>query len=237
MRDADGAILSPEVARYTARQLLFNNGYVVIREVPTTFDHPAFLSEFGRFLPTPTGALIGDLRPEPDMDGVYHAQNRLSLVPHTEGYEYDPEPPRYMALWCVTPPAGEGGETTLADGYAFLETLSQELRDHLAVTKYEWKLTDGLKHRGVSRGNSINVPLEDIDGVQKIRFSCNNMLIPDDDALGQQYIERGLEFYETHHVGLSYEARDMVIWDNWRFMHSRNAFSDPKRHLKRVQIA
>lgn len=237
LRDADGAELSLDVAEYTARQLLGNNGYVVIRRVPTHFDHPSFLERFGEFMPTPTGALIGDLKPEADMDGLYHAQNRRSLVPHTEGYEYDPEPPRFMALWCLTPPSGEGGETTLADGYAYLDSLSPDLREHLQVTKYEWKLTDGLKHRGVSRGNSINLPVETIDGVTRLRFSFNNMVVPEDDENGRSYLDGGLEFYERNQIGLLYEPGDIVIWDNWRFLHSRNAFQDPKRHLKRVQIA
>ncbi|CAM5355605.1 hypothetical protein SBADM41S_10443 [Streptomyces badius] len=29
----------------------------------------------------------------------------------------------------------------------------------------------------------------------------------------------------------------MIVWSNWRMLHSRNAFDDPSRHLKRVQIA
>jgi hypothetical protein len=29
----------------------------------------------------------------------------------------------------------------------------------------------------------------------------------------------------------------MIVWGNWRMVHSRNAFDVPRRHLKHVQIA
>ena len=38
-------------------------------------------------------------------------------------------------------------------------------------------------------------------------------------------------------VSIAYAERDMLVWDNWRLLHARNAFSDRSRHLRRIQIA
>jgi len=233
--DANGDILSGHVLRYAFRQLLSNNGYVHVVDVPDSFDHVAFLRELGSFQPTPTGTVVGDLKPEPDMDDVYHAQNRKPLVPHTEGYEFRGLPPRFMALWCVVPAAGSGGETTMLDGNRLFETLSDEERKHFLSTEYKWRTTEGLARRGLEYIADHPV-LESIGENMVIRFSGNNMLVPEEDVLARELLERGSEIYDDECVSVRYERRDMVAWDNWRMLHSRNAFEDPARHLKRVQI-
>ncbi|ATL69910.1 TauD/TfdA family dioxygenase [Nocardia terpenica] len=234
--DVNEDLLPDNVLRYTFRQLLENNGYVQVINVPKDFDHVSFLKELGDFLPTPTGAVVGDLKPEPDMDELYHAQNRRSLVPHTEGYEYRGTPPRYMALWCVTPAEGVGGETTMLDSTHILAELTEEDRQHFRRARYEWKSTDGLQYRGV-RHRIEHPVLEEVDGRLVFRFSYNNLIVPEGDELVARLSERGKEIYDDRHVAVRYKKRDLVVWDNWRFLHSRNSFEDPRRHLKRVQIA
>lgn len=234
--DVNGDLLSDQVLKYAFRQLLGNNGYVLVVNVPEAFDHVAFLKELGDFQPTPTGTVVGDLKPEADMDDIYHAQNRRSLVPHTEGYEYRGVPPRYMALWCVKPASGAGGETTMLDGYRVLRELTEDERQHFLTTTYTWKSTTGLARRGVN--HTVDHPvLEQIGDDLVFRFSHNNLVVPEGDELAARLLQQGLEIYESSHTAVTYEARDMIVWDNWRMMHSRNAFDDPSRHLKRVQIA
>ncbi|MER5771896.1 TauD/TfdA family dioxygenase [Streptomyces sp. NPDC001985] len=234
--DANRQPLPDGVLAYAFRQLLGNNGYVQLVDVPDSFDHVAFLKGLGDFQPTPTGTVIGDLRPEPDMDDVYHAQNRRPLVPHTEGYEFHGAPPRYMALWCVRPASGLGGETTMLDGNRILREFTEEERKRFTETVYAWKSTEGLARRGV-RQNAEHPVLEEIDGELVIRFSYNNLIVPEGDELTARLLERGKEIYDENHIAVEYRERDMIVWDNWRMLHSRNAFDDPARHLKRVQIA
>lgn len=234
--DVNNDLLPDDVLRYAFRQLLANNGYVLVVNVPDEFDHVAFLKELGDFVPTPTGTIVGDLKPEPDMDDTYHAQNRRSLVPHSEGYEYRGLPPRYMSLWCVTPAVGAGGETTMLDGYQILGQLTDSERQHFHETVYSWKSTDGLARRGVHHWVEHPVLEETEDGLV-FRFSYNNLVVPDGDELARRLLEEGKSLYERSHVAVTYEPRDMIVWDNWRMVHSRNAFDDPGRHLKRVQIA
>ncbi|MEX0169016.1 TauD/TfdA dioxygenase family protein [Streptomyces sp. LMG1-1-1.1] len=234
--DVNGDLLSDGVLRYAFHQLLGNNGYVHVVNVPKSFDHVAFLKELGDFQPTPTGTVVGDLKPEPDMDDTYHAQNRKSLLPHSEGYEFRGVPPRYLGLWCVTPASGEGGETTMLDGNQILDEFTEDERQRLFDTTYEWKSTDGLSRRGVDVRVAHPV-LENRNGGRVFRFSYNNMIVPEGDELAARLCERGKEIYDENHIAVSYEHRDLIVWDNWRMLHSRNAFEDPSRHLKRVQIA
>lgn len=234
--DVNGDLLPEGVLRYAFHQLLGNNGYVHVVNVPKTFDHVAFLKELGDFQPTPTGTVVGDLKPEADMDDTYHAQNRKSLVSHTEGYEYRGTPPRYLALWCITPASGEGGETTMLDGHQLLDELTEDERQHLLATTYEWKSTDGLARRGVDYRTEHPVLEQRRTGLV-FRFSYNNLILPEGDEVAARLLERGKEIYDEHHVAVRYEERDLIVWDNWRMLHSRNAFEDPARHLKRVQIA
>ncbi|MCZ2524798.1 TauD/TfdA family dioxygenase [Streptomyces sp. HB2AG] len=234
--DVNGDLLPEDVLKYAFRQLLSNNGYVQVVDVPESFDHVAFLKELGDFQPTPTGTVVGDLKPESDMDDIYHAQNRRPLVPHTEGYEFRGLPPRYLSLWCVKPASGAGGETTMLDGRRVLEEFTEEEQRHFRETVYHWKSTEGLARRGVALDAEHPV-LEDRGDETVFRFSFNNLVVPEGDELAARLLRRGKEIYDESHVAVRYRARDMIVWDNWRMMHSRNAFDDPTRHLKRVQIA
>jgi alpha-ketoglutarate-dependent taurine dioxygenase len=235
-RDVNGDLLSEPVLRYAFDQLLGNNGYVHVVDVPEQFDHVAFLKNLGDFQPTPTGTVVGDLKPEPDMDDVYHSQNRKALVPHTEGYEYQGIPPRYLALWCIVPASGSGGETTLLDSRLLLGGLTDEERRRFLETAYLWKSTEGLERRGVE--HTVEHPLlEEYAGRTVLRYSHNNLVVPEGDEAVMRLLERCERLYAEQHIAVTYQPRDMVVWENWRMLHSRNAFDDPHRHLKRVQIA
>ncbi|MGW6565990.1 TauD/TfdA dioxygenase family protein [Streptomyces sp. NPDC054975] len=234
--DVNGDLLPDAVLRYAFDQLLKNNGYVHLVNVPEQFDHVAFLKELGDFQPTPTGTVVGDLKPEPDMDDVYHAQNRRSLLPHTEGYEYRGIPPQYLALWCVKPASGPGGETTLLDSRQLLAGFDEDELRGFTETPYRWRSTEGLARRGVEHTAEHPV-LEEYAGRTLLRYSHNNLVVPEGDTAARRLLERCEQLYAEQHVSVVYAARDMIVWDNWRMLHSRNAFDDPDRHLKRVQIA
>lgn len=234
--DMNGDALSDDVLKYAFHQLLGNNGYVHLVNVPESFDHVAFLRHLGEFQPTPTGTLVGDVKPERGMDDVNHGQNRGALQPHTEGYEFHGRPPRYLALWCVKPAEGLGGETTMLDGNRVLAEFDDSELGHFRDTVYRWGSTEGLARKGVVPTAEHPV-LEEQEGERIFRFSTSYLAIPEGDELATRLIERGNALYEEQHVAIRYQKRDMVVWDNWRMLHSRNAFEDPTRHLKRVQIA
>jgi alpha-ketoglutarate-dependent taurine dioxygenase len=216
-------------------RLLQANGFVLAVDVPDNFDHVSFLSRFGDFRPGPSGKLVDDIVPEPGMDDVYYGFNRMSLLPHTEGYEFDGLPPRYLALWCVTPPAGAGGETTIFDSRAVLSELSPAEKDYLYRTAFEYRASEGLRRRGLGQHNSHPM-LTAVRDVELLRFSCNNIVLTDEHASARSFIDRVLAGWDRGHVGITYARNDLLQFDNWRILHSRNAYTDPNRHLRRVQI-
>ncbi|WP_308406797.1 TauD/TfdA family dioxygenase [Streptomyces sudanensis] len=226
---------SPAAIEKIAREHLENHGYLYLFDVPDDFDHLGFLRAFGEFVPQYDGQLVWDLKPEPDMDDVYHSRNTRSLVPHTEAYEYPGLPPRYLALWCVRPARGPGGETTLADGYAWLRTFSSEEREIMRTRRYEWTTSEGLVRRGVKWGNRHPI-LESRDGVDVLRYSANNVNVDGDDFL-PGFLRSGTEFFEENCIGVRIARNCLLLWDNWRMLHSRTSFKDSGRHLRRVLIS
>jgi alpha-ketoglutarate-dependent taurine dioxygenase len=233
--DFNGDLLDEELFLRTFHQLMEEHGYVQVCNVPDDFDYVRFCQSLGRFVPNYTGAVIGDVRPEPGMDDVYHAGNTRPLTPHSEGYDFSVLPPRYIALWCVTPAQGPGGETTLADTTDWVAALEEDERARLQNTEYEWKTTEGVNRLGLDLHTKHPI-LEDHPNGRIVRFSCNN-LIRDDDDLSARVQERWRHRFDEEHVAIHYQRNDMLVWDNWRLLHARNAFSDRSRHLRRIQVA
>lgn len=227
-----------DVRRVTAwvQESLSKHGYAYLCDVPERFDHIAFLGQFGAFLPQYDGKKVWDLRPEPDMDDVYHSMNTRALLPHTEAYEYAGQPPRYLALWCLHQAEGPGGETTLADGSEWLKSFSDQELEIMRTRPYEWRSTEGLARMGIHWQTSHRI-LEEDRGREILRYSANNVMSVDDDGFLPRFIESGLEFFDRTHVAVRIERNGLLLWDNWRMMHSRTAFKDPGRHLKRVLIS
>jgi len=235
LRDFNGDPLSPELMHRTFGELMTEHGYVFMCNVPDTFDPVSFCRDLGNFVPNYSGAVVGDVRPEPGMDDVYHAGNTRALTPHTEGYDFKITPPRYIALWCVTPCRGAGGETTLVDAFRWLSELPEEQRQLLRERPYEWKTTEGIQRLGLDL-HTKHPLLEETDNGTIVRFSCNNLIRSEDDPVTEVQ-QDAREFFEQHHVAIDYDRADMLVWDNWRMLHSRNAFTDTGRHLRRIQIA
>ncbi len=233
--DFNGQPLTDELLMKTFHQLMDEHGYVLMCNVTDHFDPVKFCRRLGAFIPNYSGAVVGDVRPEPGMDDVYHAGNTRPLTPHTEGYDFAIVPPRYIALWCVTPASGPGGETTLADTRPWVDALSAEERERFESIDYDWKTTEGVQRLGLDLKTRHPILEEGRQGLI-VRFSCNNLLRDDDDpAVDLQ--ERWKTAFDDEHVAIGYRENDMLVWDNWRLLHARNAFSDRSRHLRRIQIA
>jgi len=235
LRDLNGLPLAAELMWESFRKLMDSNGYVVLRNVPEEFDQVDLCSGLGEFIPQYTGVLVGDVTPEPGMDEYYHAGNSKALVPHSEGYEFSGLPPRYLALWCVRPARGSGGETTLADGYQWISTLTQEEQAVLKERPYEFTSTDALRSRGIYLSSRHPILME-YEGTPIVSISCNNMVHEDPDEFATSILSSAQIFFRKWHVAVDYDLNDMLVFDNWRMLHARNAFSDLDRHLKRIQI-
>jgi alpha-ketoglutarate-dependent taurine dioxygenase len=230
-----GAYSSPEDLASIVQALVAVSGYAYLVDVPEQFAHLDFLKLFGEFMPQYDGSLVWDLKPEPDMDDVYHSRNTRALVPHTEGYEFVDQPPHYLALWSIQPTRGPGGETTLADGHRFLETFTAAELNLMRTRICEWHSSEGLARKGVHLSSHHRI-LTTYEDDLIFRFSYNNMTAAGDPFL-ENFLERGRDFFDGECLAINIERNGLLIWDNWRMMHSRNAFNDPGRHLKRILVA
>lgn len=218
----------------TFHEMMEEHGYVLITNVPDSFDQAAFCRRLGPFVPNYNGAVVGDVKPQPGMDDVYHSGNTKPLTPHTEGYDFEITPPRYIALWCVHPAAGPGGETTLADTRTWVADLDDDERKRLYQTDYEWKTTDGVKRLGLDL-QTFHPVLEEVGDQDIVRFSCNNLLRDAEDPAADLQV-RWHQRFDDEYVAIDYQRNDTLVWDNWRLLHARNGFQDRQRHLRRIQV-
>ncbi|RSD16357.1 TauD/TfdA family dioxygenase [Amycolatopsis eburnea] len=211
-------------------------GYVYITDVPEGFDYVAQLSRLGPPSPQFDGVTVREVRPEPGIDNtVYSASNTRELLPHTEWFEYPGLPPRYVSLWCLQPADGPGGETTLADSHALMRELAPDHVEHLATKVYPWRPSAALERFGVSFSAQHPLVVEHEHG-RLVRFPCDDRCSAFDEPMGR-YLELGRSFFERNHIAIRIEKNAILVWDNWRMMHARNAFTDQRRHLRRLLIA
>jgi alpha-ketoglutarate-dependent taurine dioxygenase len=208
-------------------------GYTRIRGLSDSFDHVSELSRLGSPIPQYDGEYVRDIRPDPNLQpGVYSALSTDELNPHTEWYEFPGAPPRFVALWCVSPVRGQGGETTIADGYEFLKNFSAEEIELLHRRRYKWY---GLPTYQATRPAIEHPVLEIVGGRTVIRYS-NQYVERRADGLMPRYIDEGKQFFVAKHTPFALLQRELLIWDNWRMIHARNAFTDRHRHMRRILL-
>jgi alpha-ketoglutarate-dependent taurine dioxygenase len=210
-------------------------GYAYIRGLPDGFDHPAALTGLGPLVPQYGGVLVRDITPDPQVSNtVVSSANMAELTPHTEWYEFPGVPPRYVALWCVHPADGPGGETTLADGYRLLDRYTIPERERLILDIRQWRSRPTLAREGVHQ--IAYHPILEVHGQQVLlRFSTLDMHT--DDELSRRWVTHGRAFFDATKTAIKIERGGLLVWDNWRMLHARNRFTDPRRHLRRALIA
>lgn len=220
----------------TFRSLLLEHGYLFLHGLPEGFDHVEFLKSYGELMPQYDGELIWSIRALERFDDLYHSLNTKELMPHTECYEFTDLPPKYLALWCLEPASDPGGQTTLADMYGFLATLSEAEREELARREYEFVSSAGVQDMelGVTARHPVLEHRDELPDV--VRFSYNCVVHADDPFL-LDIRERVLAYFKDNHVAVEYARGDLLIWNNHRTVHSRTAYSDRGRHLRRIWLA
>ncbi|MEU3612096.1 TauD/TfdA family dioxygenase [Streptomyces sp. NPDC006872] len=218
------------------KEALARDGYAYVRPVPEGFDYVGQLSRLGAPIPQFDGVVVREVRPESAVDNsVYSASNTRELMPHTEWFEYPGNPPRYVALWCVRQTEGPGGETTLADAYEFVDRLGPDERRRLEASVYPWTPSAVLQRLGI-RFEADHPLLEPVGDELIVRFPCDDRC-ESFDTLMDGYLARGRQFFQDHEIAVRIEERALLVWDNWRMMHARQAFADRVRHLRRILLA
>lgn len=215
--------------------LLDEYGYAFVDEVPPDFDHLALLSRFGPVMPQYDGERVWSIRAQQEFDNVYHSLNTKPLMPHTECYEVEHLPPKYLALWCLVPAADGGGQTMLADMYRFLDLLTGDERAELSRRDCEFVSSAGLRHMRL--GSTARHPVVQPRAARPpvFRFSYTCMVTEDPFLLDIR--ERVVAFFNRTRVAIDFTPGDLLIWDNHRMLHSRSGYVDRNRHLRRVWLA
>ncbi|MEW5289798.1 GNAT family N-acetyltransferase [Erwinia papayae] len=214
---------------------LAEKGYLFIQDLPDGFDHLYFSQEFGKLLPQYDGNLVWSIRPKPEFDNHYHSLNTKKLSPHTECYEYPGLPPKYLSLWCVTPSECGGGQTTLLDVLSFFEELSTEEKKVLTEEQINFVSSSGIQSSALGKKALHPIVSEQSEGKNPlIRFSrnCVENCSPDVEKIGDKLVAK----FEKEHLSIDWKKNSFLIWDNQRLVHSRTAFEDRNRELKRVWL-
>jgi alpha-ketoglutarate-dependent taurine dioxygenase len=231
-----GSYLTPEEIA-AIRGLLKSEGYAYLVNISDGFPYLAELSKLGTPIPHHENELVKDVKSDPRIETeTYSALTMDKLHPHTDWYETPGIPPRYVALWGIHESHGEGGETILADGYTFLKEFSVQDQELMRERQYEW---NGLPNiAGGPPEAAVRHPIleQHPDGLI-MRYSSHFLQRTEGDNLVSRYTDGGASFFEAEHVSISITRNSVLLWDNWRMIHGRNAFNDPGRHLRRVLLA
>jgi gamma-butyrobetaine dioxygenase len=234
-----GHVLERDDILLTLLHDLQQNGLVVVRETPHQEDFTKLLARIGGCVtPTVFGPTF-DLRSRPaeQMQSVSFSTDALPL--HTDIPYYN-EPPEYQFLHSVdvvrstdVPPSGR---TMFADGFAAAERLRSLHPDH-----FETLLTTAVTYRArfPEQGNLYvhKSPMLRIANGTLGRIVSNptRMFL---EGLSFEQIGRFYEAYREFKRLLyapeslfyfDWSNGDMVVWDNSRIFHGREAFKSPAR--------
>ena len=215
---------------------LRRQGYVFCDGHTSQSEFLEITGSLGQSGPQYDGRHVWSIKPNPASKGGYHSLSNTELQPHTECYEFEAEPPRYLALWCREPGLAGEGHTYLGDlNQCLRETTTERERSELSSTPVNFFSTPGLQDEGL--GDTYQGPMlnEHPDRASIIRFSVRCM---DSRALPWM-TERKVQmkrWLEDNRIEVRWSAGSYLIWDNHRMAHWRSAFSDLNRELLRVWL-
>lgn len=209
---------------------------------------PAALAHFGSIIPQFNGLDTFEVTYKPGFESVPYSQSKNSIGPHTEAPVYDP-PPKYLALHCHRQAKCGGGQTLLADGFAFYRSLDPVLKQWASENTIAFTAAaqPGSEERRVHHAPIMG----EEGGVQVFRFSYNLFRFGDvnpseadiasasernsTDPLGR-IAQLGEHFFEENVIPVLIPEGCVLIWDNQRLMHARSKYADPVRHLTRYWL-
>lgn len=163
------------------------------------------------------------------------AYTQTFLAPHTDG-TYAHEAPG-LQMFCCTERSGTGGESVIVDGFAIAETLRTEHAEDFEVLT-SVSVPGHYIEPGVElRTSRPAIRLDDHGNI--VQISMNNydrspMHLPsgDMDAFYRAYGQLH-EFANdrSRWMSIRLEPGDVLINDNWRVLHGREAYTGGRRFV------
>ncbi|MDH4278339.1 MAG: TauD/TfdA family dioxygenase [Acidimicrobiia bacterium] len=231
-----GAFLDPasDEALTLGVDLLSRYGYLVLRgDVLDRGTAEAFARRLGYIRHTIFGGLW-DLAPDLS-EHADTAYTSVHLAPHTDG-TYSHDAPGLQFFLCLAA-APEGGESLLVDGFAIaaeLETAEPETFVTLASVPVPGRYIEPGVHlraeRPVFRSNARGV----LDQVSFNNYDRAPFLLPPEQELRFHRAYRRfaeLAAAPARRVAVGLTPGDILIFDNWRSLHGRNAFVGPRHYV------
>lgn len=231
------------------RATLADRGWVIVAGVREPATAERVLLGLGPLREQYRGSIRHDVRFQPGFEGLQYSQSRNGITPHTEAPGM-PSPPRHLALHCHRQARCGGGQTLLADGYAFVASLDEGLAADLRSRAIRFDLVPGA---GADGRAPVAAPiLSEAEGGRPpiVRYSYNvlrdNSLdapVHEDvldlngaDPFHAELCRRGVTFMRDRGIAALPGDGELLIFDNWRMLHARDSYEDRERHLTRYWV-
>ncbi|WP_458527273.1 TauD/TfdA family dioxygenase [Onishia taeanensis] len=224
--EAEEAILAP------ALESVLGKGLVRLRDLPT---EPGSLESIARRIgpvrPTNFGQLF-DVQAKPDPDS--NAYTSIALPPHVDlpTREYYPG---LQMLHCLENSV-EGGQAVMLDGFAVAEALREQYPEAWdTLTRVHWRYaniartTDYVWHAPMirldARGELLEVRIADF-----LRGPLDAAFEDIEPAYEALMVLQRLLRDPAFAIRFTYRPGDLVIFDNRRLLHARDAFEGASGH-------
>ncbi|CAA6818025.1 MAG: Unknown protein [uncultured Thiotrichaceae bacterium] len=171
---------------------------------------------------------------------TFIAQTTDEIPPHNE-CAYAAQPPRHLLLHCQENQV-QGGDFFLVDSNHVLKTLSSELFALLYYAKFQCRINP-------SHPETVSLLQRNERGEYHLQYSCIGHTEDWNDHLNYVPLAPLYQGYETIIPSLQAQLRredlrqtrkweqgDLLIFDNRRFLHGRNAFQGSGRRLDHLRI-
>lgn len=246
MRIAIGSLLGDDAAHHDLLEAVVRDGFALVdglgaqgTEALAALLGPIRQTDFGR---------VFDIITEPDP--FTPSQSEDALDPHTDDpYRY--APPGVSILHCVSPCGGDGGASSIVDGFAIATHLAASdphAFDTLATTNIPYvHRRDADADQGDAvhlRAEAPVIALDPVGQVCGIRFHERSMAPLELPAERVEDVYRALMSFARAALGDEFVYRrrlgagEAIVYDNQRVMHGRSAITGgtSRRHLRLCTI-
>lgn len=228
---------------------LQTRGWSILRPEAIDGDPARTLGRIGEIVPQYNGQITFDVTYKKGFEDAPYSQSMNGLGAHTEAPGYEP-PPKYLALYCHRQARCGKGQTLLADGVRFYDTVLDEgLRSWADTNEVEFvaatkpgdteRRTFTAKIRGehdsepvmrfsynLFRYGNVNPSAADVAEADRLR-----------DTPLSRIAELGEAWFGDNLTPVLIPEGCMMVWNNHRLIHGRGEYTDPARHLTRYWIA
>ncbi|WP_261641281.1 TauD/TfdA family dioxygenase [Erwinia mallotivora] len=217
------------------KNALISTGYVYINDIRTEDEFLSVVQDVGKIVPQYDNQLVWSIKAEKRFENTYHSKNNKELMPHTECYEYNSLPPRYLALWCKEPGNEGEGFTWLSNLMPFFDMIPAGKKKELENIPLRYFSTAGLQEENIGKEAWHPFLSYAPDGTPLVRFSYTCM---DYSALADfsDLRDELMTFINANAIKIAWKKNALLIWNNFRLVHSRSGYSNYNRELRRVWL-